>query len=193
MLEEIELPYTVIAVDINSNEQHKDDFQKISPNKKIPAIVDHDNGLSMMESGAILLYLADKSGRLMPSDYKSKWRAMEWLMFQMGNLGPFLGQVHHFTRFNKGVSDYAEKRYLSIAHGLYRVMNDWLEHHEYLAGDYSVADIASWPWVSRFEWQEIDLNQYPFLTRWYLEIAERPAVQRGYHVPIEQDGIPRPQ
>jgi GST-like protein len=192
MLEEIALPYKVFPVDINNKEQFNPDFLKISPNNRIPAIVDHDNGLSMMESGAILLYLSEKTGRFMPTEFEKKWQAMEWLMFQMGGLGPFLGQVHHFVKYNKGVSEYAENRYSAEARRLYRVMDERLENHEYLAGEYSVADIACWPWISRFEWQEIDMNEYPNVKRWYLEIAARPAVQRGYHIPNPQSGIPVP-
>lgn len=185
MLEEINLPYTVYPIDITNDEQFDDTFLKISPNNKIPAIVDHDNGMTMMESGAILLYLAEKSGRLMPADTDpvARWRTMEWLMFQMGGLGPMLGQAHHFLRFNKGVSDYAEKRYAVEAQRLYDVMDEQLEHHEYLAGEYSIADIASWPWISRFQWQGIDFAEYPNVKRWYLAIAVRPAVRRGYQVP----------
>ena len=189
MLEEIEMPYTVHPIDIGNDEQFDDDFLKISPNNKIPAIIDHDNGTTMMESGAILLYLAEKSGRFLPPDPAARWRTIEWLMFQMGGLGPMLGQAHHFLAFNKGVSDYAEKRYAVEAQRLYDVLDQRLEEHEYLAGDYSIADIASWPWVSRFEWQQIDPNEYPNVKRWYQTIATRPAVQRGYHVPTRQKEI----
>ena len=186
MLEEIEMPYTVHPVDITDDAQFADDFLKISPNNKIPAIVDHDNGMTMMESGAILLYLAEKSRRLMPEDTVARWRTVEWLMFQMGGLGPMLGQAHHFLRFNKGASDYAEKRYAVEVRRLYDVMDERLEDHPYLAGEYSIADIAAWPWISRFEWQEIDLGDYPNVKRWYLAIAARPAVRRGYRVPAGQ-------
>ncbi len=192
MLEEIEMPYTVHPIDITNHEQFDDDFLKISPNNKIPAIVDQDNGMAMMESGAILLYLADKSGRFMPTDDAARWRAMQWLMFQMGGLGPMLGQAHHFLRFNKGVSDYASRRYSIEAQRLYDVIDQQLENHEYLADQYSIADIASWPWISRFEWQGIDLSEYPNVQRWYLAIAARPAVQRGYCVPDGQKDIPLP-
>lgn len=192
MLEEIELPYTVHPIDITNDEQFAADFLKISPNNKIPAIVDHDNGMAMMESGAILLYLAEKSGRFMPTDYAARWSALQWLMFQMGGLGPMLGQAHHFLKFNKSVSDYAEKRYADEAQRLYAVMQRRLENHEYLAGEYSIADIASWPWISRFEWQGINLSAYPNVKRWYQAIAARPAVQRGHRVPDEQQAIPLP-
>ncbi|MDD9856870.1 MAG: glutathione S-transferase N-terminal domain-containing protein, partial [Gammaproteobacteria bacterium] len=178
MLEEIGMPYTAHAIDIMNDEQFDDDFLRISPNNKIPAIVDRDTGMSLMESGAILLYLAEKSRRFMPADAVARWRAIEWLMFQMGGLGPMLGQAHHFLKFNQGASDYAEKRYAVEA------LDARLEDHEYLAGEYSIADIACWPWVSRFEWQRIDLHDYPNVKRWYAAIADRPAVRRGYHVPV---------
>jgi len=193
MLEEIGLPYTVHAIDITRDEQFADDFLRVSPNNKIPAIVDRDNGLSLFESGAILLYLAEKTGKLMPTDPGAKWRVIEWLMFQMGGLGPMLGQAHHFLHFNRGVSDYAEKRYATEAQRLYGVIDARLGDHEYLAGEYSIADIACWPWVSRFEWQGVDLNDYPNAKRWYTAIANRPAVQRGYQVPAAAKEIPMPE
>ena len=192
MLEEVGLPYTAHSIDITKGDQHGPDFVAISPNHKIPAIVDHDNGMAMMESGAILLYLAEKTGMLMPTEDKARWRTMEWLMWQMGGIGPMLGQVHHFVRFNKGKSAYAEERYFTEAQRLYRVLDERLAGHEYLVDDYSVADIATWPWISRFEWQTIDLDDYPHVKRWYLAIAGRPAVQRGYHVPKKLQEIPMP-
>ena len=192
MLEEIGMPYTAHAIDIMNDEQFDDDFLRISPNNKIPAIVDRDTGMSLMESGAILLYLAEKSRRFMPADAVARWRAIEWLMFQMGGLGPMLGQAHHFLKFNQGASDYAEKRYAVETQRLYDVLDARLEDHEYLAGEYSIADIACWPWVSRFEWQRIDLHDYPNVKRWYAAIADRPAVRRGYHVPVEREEIPMP-
>jgi GST-like protein len=192
MLEEVGLPYTAHAIDISKDQQFDPDFLKISPNNKIPAIVDSDTGTSMMESGAILLYLAEKTGQLMPAAEKARWRVMEWLMWQMGGVGPFLGQVHHFVRFNKGKSAYAEDRYLKEAHRLYGVLDRRLADREYLAGDYSIADIATWPWISRFEWQTIDMNAYPNVKRWYMAIASRPAVERGYAVPTAVGGVPMP-
>ena len=192
MLEELELPYTVHPIDITNDEQFSDAFLKISPNNKIPAIVDGDNGMTLMESGAILLYLAKKTGRLLPEDEVGRWRAIEWLMFQMGGLGPMLGQAHHFLHFNKDASDYAAKRYAVEAQRLYDVMDERLAHNAYLAGaEYSVADIAAWPWISRYEWQSIDFTDYPNVARWYRDIAARPAVQRGYQVPAAAD-IPLP-
>jgi len=192
MLEEIGLAYEVHPIDIGKREQFAPDFLRISPNNKIPAIVDRDNGMSLFESGAILMYLAAKSGKLMPKEGEPYWRTIEWLMWQMGGVGPMFGQVHHFVRYNKGKAPYAEERYLEEARRLYRVLDRRLGEVEYLAGAYSIADIATWPWVSRFEWQTIDLKQYPNVLRWYKAIAERPAVQRGYHVPNRQPGIPMP-
>jgi GST-like protein len=177
MLEEVGLPYRAIPVDINASEQFKPEFLRISPNNKIPAIVDRDTGISLMESGAILLYLADKAGALRGSG-KGGWQAVEWLMMQMGSVGPMLGQAHHFLKFNRGKSEYAEKRYGDEAQRIYGVLNTRLADAEYLAGDYSIADIATWPWIARYEWQGIDWAPYPALKRWYLAIAARPAVQR---------------
>ena len=191
-LEELELPYTAHAVNIGDDEQFAPDFLKIAPNNKIPAIVDNDNGTAMMESGAILLYLAKKAGKLLPSDEKARWSAIEWLMWQMGGVGPMCGQVHHFVRFNQGKSAYAEERFLNEAKRLYGVMDKRLADHEFLAGEYSVADIATWPWISRFEWQTIDLNEFPNVKRWYTDIANRPAVQCGYDVPKKVGDIPMP-
>jgi GSH-dependent disulfide-bond oxidoreductase len=192
MLEEVGLPYTAHAIDIGKDDQFDREFLKISPNNKIPAIVDHDTGTTMMESGAILLYLAEKTGQLMPTDEKARWQVIEWLMWQMGGIGPFLGQVHHFVRFNKGKSAYAEERYLNEAHRLYGVLDRRLADREYIARDYSIADIAIWPWISRFEWQTIDMNAYPNVKRWYTAIARRPAVERGCAVPMTVGDIPMP-
>jgi GST-like protein len=188
MLEETGLPYEVHPVNIGNNDQFDEAFLKISPNNKIPAIVDHNNGTTMMESGSILVYLAEKTGQLMPD--ADRWQILEWLMFQMGGFGPMLGQAHHFLHFNSGASEYAAKRYKVEAQRLYSVLDDRLEDREYVAGDYSIADIALWPWVSRFEWQQIDMDDFEHVKRWYNEIAVRPAVQRGYHVPSKVNDIP---
>ncbi len=192
MLEELGIPYRVHSIDISADEQYTPEFAKISPNNKIPTIVDGDNDLSLMESGAILLYLAEKTGKLIPGDEVGRWRAIEWLMWQMGGPGPMLGQVHHFVKFNPGKSAYAERRYLEEAERLYQVLDERLAEHEYLADEYSIADIATWPWISRFEWQRIDLTEYPSVKRWYLAIAARPAVQRGFHVPKKVQEVPMP-
>jgi GST-like protein len=188
-LEELGASYTVHAIDIGKNQQLDPGFLAISPNNKIPAIVDRDNNRAMMESGAILLYLADKHGRLIGTD---RWETLQWLMWQMGGVGPMLGQAHHFLRFNPGKAPYAEERFKLEAARLYGVLDARLREHEYLAGDYSIADIATWPWISRYEWQQMDLADYPHVARWYLAIADRPAVQRGYDVPAKVNDIPRP-
>ncbi len=192
MLEELELPYTAHTNDITKGDQMAPDFLKISPNNKIPAIVDHDNGVAMMESAAIMLYLAEKTGKFVPSSDKGRWAHMEWLMFQMGGVGPMLGQTHHFVKYNSGKAPYAEERYLNENRRVYGVLDKRLADHEYLVDEYSVADMATWPWISRFDWQTMDLNDYPNVKRWYLAIAERPAVQRGYHVPKKVQEIPMP-
>ncbi|WP_111412280.1 glutathione binding-like protein [Billgrantia lactosivorans] len=193
LLEELGLPYRTHAVDITRGEQHAPAFLEVSPNNKIPAIRDSDTGLALMESGAILIYLAEKAGRLLPTEFEQRHRTLEWLMWQMGGLGPFLGQAHHFLHFHPGKAPYAEERFHGEAQRLYRVLDTRLADHAYLAGDeYTIADIASWPWVSRYEWQRIDLADYPNVKRWYVEIASRPAVQRGYHVPQRVNEIPLP-
>jgi GST-like protein len=192
MLEEVGLPYTAHAIDISKDEQFKPEFLEISPNNRIPAIVDRDNGYHLMESGAILMYLAEKTGKLMPKDLDKRYRVIEWVMWQMGGPGPMLGQVHHFVKYNKGKAPYAEERYLKEAHRLYGVLDRRLAGREFVADEYSIADIAIWPWISRFEWQTIDLAQYANVKRWYLEIAKRPAVQRGYDVPKKVSDIPMP-
>ena len=193
MLEETGLAYAAHAVDITRDEQFAPDFLAISPNNKIPAIVDRDGGASMMESGAILLYLADKAGMLMPADAAGRWKVMEWLMMQMGSVGPMLGQTHHFLRAAKGKAPYAEERYLKENRRIYGVLDKRLEESAYLAGPgYTVADVAVWPWISRYEWQTMDLHDWPNLKRWYVEIADRPAVKRGYDVPNKVNEIPIP-
>ena len=144
-----------------------------------------------MESGAILMYLAHKTGKLMSSIGPSYWREMEWLMLQMGGVGPMLGQTHHFLKFNKGKSEYAEKRYSEETARLYGVLDTQLSKQPFLADEYSIADIATWPWISRYEWQEMELSDFPHLKDWYLRIAQRPAVQKGYSVPQQLD-VPIP-
>jgi GST-like protein len=190
-LEEFGLPYNVHLVDIGKGDQFDPEFLKISPNNKIPAIVDQDAGLSLMESGAIMLYFGQKHGQFIAQgdDY---WRMMEWLMWQMGGFGPMLGQAHHFLKFNKGTSDYAEDRYGKEAKRLYSVLNTQLDGRDFVAGDYSIADMAIFPWAARFEWQEVNLNEFPNVRDWYMRIAERPAVQKGYQVPKYVTDIPMP-
>ena len=188
-LEEFGLDYRAHPVNILKNEQFDPEFLKISPNNKIPAIIDRTANRSMMESGAILLYLAETHGRFLGDD---KWQTLEWLMLQMGGVGPMLGQAHHFLRFNAGKAPYAEQRYAAEAKRLYAVLDARLADRECLSGAYSIADMATWPWISRYEWQGIDWADYPNLKRWYLAIADRPAVQRGYDVPMQVNPIPRP-
>jgi GST-like protein len=192
MLEECGLEYAAHPIDISKGEQFAPEFLKISPNNRIPAIVDREANRHLFESAAILMYLAEKTGRFWPADTDRHWQTVEWLMWQMGGVGPMFGQVHHFVKYNKGKAPYAEERYLKEAKRLYSVLNQRLSDNEYMAGEYSIADMATWPWVSRFEWQTIDLNEYPNVVRWYKAIAARPAVQKGYHVPIKQPGIPMP-
>ncbi len=193
-LEEMGLEYICHPIDIMKDDQFDPAFLKISPNNKIPAIVDHDTGQTLMETGAILLYLAEKTGQFIPADKQGYWRCVEWLMWQMGGLGPMLGQAHHFVKFNPDVSEYATNRYATEAKRLYGVLDRRLsETSAFIAGaDYTIADMAAWPWISRFEWQGVDLNAYPAVKRWYLEIAARPTVQRGYDKPHYVSDIPVP-
>ncbi|MEL6575346.1 MAG: glutathione S-transferase N-terminal domain-containing protein [Pseudomonadota bacterium] len=190
LLEELGLAYEAHAINISKDEQFAPAFLAISPNNKIPAIVDRDTGQSLMESGAIMLYLAEKTGKF-GGDASSRWTVAEWLMWQMGGLGPMAGQAHHFLHFNPGKAAYAEERYGKETQRLYGVLDRRLAGRDFIAGDYSIADMATWPWVSRFEWQQIDLNAFPNVRDWYLRIADRPAVQKGYSVPVP-GGIPRP-
>ena len=192
MLEELGLDYNVIPIDITKGEQHDLDFVSFSPNNKIPAIIDHETGLKMMESGAILMYLAKKTGLFVSQTDRQYWEEMQWLMFQMGHVGPMLGQTHHFVKFNPGKSPYAEERYKNENIRLYKVLNKRLKEREFICEDYSIVDIATWPWISRYEFQQMDLNDYPSLKTWYMRIASRPAVQRGYAVPLDQP-VPLPE
>ena len=195
MLEECALPYRVHKINIGTNaEQFAPEYLKINPNGKIPSIVDPDGPggkpISMMESGAILIYLAEKTKKFLPE--KDRYEVLQWLMFQMGGVGPMFGQAHHFLRAAPTKIEYGIKRYVDEAKRLYGVLDKQLKDNEYMAGDYSVADIATWPWISRYEWQTIDLSQYPNVKRWYVAIANRPAVQKGYHVPKKVQEIPMP-
>ena len=193
MLEETKLDYKLIPINIIKDEQFDKNFLEISPNNKIPAIYDYDTKISMMESGSILMYLSEKTGIFMPNDDKSRWKRDEWLMFQMASLGPMLGQVHHFVKFNSGKSTYAEERYSAEALRIYGVLNTRLGISQYVAGNnYGIADISIWPWIARFEWQNIDLNKFPNILRWYKEIASRDAVIKGYDMPSMGAAIPIP-
>jgi len=190
MLEEVSLPYTVVPIDISKDEQFESAFLAINPNNKIPAIVDEETGQSFFESGAILLYLAEKSGQLLPDNGDEKWQVIQWLMWQMAGQGPMLGQAHHFLHFNPGKSEYAEKRYLLEAKRLYGVLDKQLERKRFVAVDeLTIADIAVWPWVSRYQFQGINLHDYPNVLEWYLRLARRPAFQAGYKIPDAKQEI----
>lgn len=195
LLEELGVDYTAHTIDITKREQFAPEFLKIAPNNRIPAIVDGDSGQHLMETGAIMMYLSDKYDRF-GCDGAEHWRMVEWLMWQMGGLGPMLGQVHHFVKYNPGKSAYAEERYGAEARRLYGVLEKRLVGRDFVVGEgrghYTIADMAIWPWVSRFEWQEIDLHAYPNVCDWYVRIAERPAVQRGYKVPKDAGDVPMP-
>jgi GST-like protein len=186
-LEELGLDYSVHPINITKDEQFAPDFLKISPNNKIPAIVDPEGPdgkpISVFESGAILLYLADKTGKFMPQDARARYDALQWLMWQMGGFGPMLGQAHHFRRFAKEQVPYAIERYSNETRRLYGVLDKHLQEAEYLAGDYSIADMATFPWAARHEWHGIALEDFPSVKRWYDAIAARPAVQKGMAVP----------
>ena len=195
MLEEIGMTYNVFPINIAKDEQFQPHFLEVSPNNRIPAIVDKENNnYSLFESGAILMYLAEKSGKLInKSNSDEYYRTIEWLMWQMGGVGPMFGQVHHFVKYNKVKSAYAEERYSKEARRLYRVMDKRLGQHQYMSGkEYSIADISIWPWTARFDWQEIDLSEYKNVSRWYKEMADRPAVQKGWLVPQNDQLIPSP-
>ncbi len=191
MLEECGLEYQVFPVDIGKGEQHDPNFLLINPDNKIPAIVDHDPpaGLGsrphvVFESGAILLYLAEKTGRFVPNDPAARSLCLQWLMFGLSGFGPMLQQLHYFNRQTKEPVPFAIQRYSDEAARLYRVLNKRLGDVEYLAGaEYTIADIAAYPWVARYEWQKVDLADYPNVQRWYARIGGRPAVQRGFQVP----------
>ena len=187
MLEELGLAYSVRPINIGQGEQHAPDFLKISPNNKIPAIVDPEGPdgapIALFESGAILMYLADKTGKLMPQAPRARYEALQWLMWQMGNYGPMLGQAHHFRRFAKEKIPYAIDRYTNETRRLYGVLDKRLKEVDYLAGDYSIADIATFPWAARHEWHGIALEDFANVKRWYDAIAGRPAVAKGMAVP----------
>ncbi|MBX2839750.1 MAG: glutathione S-transferase N-terminal domain-containing protein [Gammaproteobacteria bacterium] len=192
LLEELGIDYTVHSVDISNDEQFKPEFLAISPNNRIPAIVDNETGQSMMESGAIMQYLAEKYGRFLSTEPSTRWATLQWLHWQIGGLGPMAGQTHHFVKYNAGKSVYAEQRFQTETRRLYSVLDNQLAGREFIADEYSIADIACWPWISRFEWQGMDLKSYKNLLPWYLRIAERSAVQKGYQQPKYINDIPMP-
>ena len=191
MLEEIGFDYKVTKLDLAKGDQFKLEFKKISPFAKIPVIVDHSNNKQIVfESGAILIYLAERSGKLY--DKNNKLNIDQWLMAQMGSIGPFIGQYHFFYRFNKGLSEVGEKRYFEITKSIYEVLEEHLSKNKYLAGEnYSIADIATWPWIARHEWHDIGLKKYQNLSKWYSGISYRDAVIRGYAFMDKTATIPK--
>ena len=189
MLEEVKLNYKVKKINIYKNDQFKPEFKKISPFSKIPVIIDHDNNKSLFESGAILIYLGEKSGKFYDKEHRTDIN--QWLMGQMAYVGPMLGQHHQFHHYNPGKSEFGEKRYFKIAAQIYRDLDDRLSYSKYLAGEiYSIADIATFPWIARHEWHDIGLKKHVHLTRWYKEISKRKAVQKGFDLLGKGEVIP---
>ena len=187
-LEELGLPYKVRRIDFDKKEQREPWYLKINPNGRIPAIVDHDNGgFAVFESGALMIYLAEKTGRLLPTDVKGRSLVIQWLMFQMGGIGPMMGQANVFYRYAPERIPYAIDRYQREVRRLFEVLETRLAEHEFLAGDYSLADIANWSWVRGYKWSGVTLDGLPNLTRWLKAIDERPAVRRGVDVPEPVD------
>ena len=190
MLEEIKFEYKVIKVNINKGEQFDSKFRAISPFSKIPVIIDRDNNVSLFESGAILMYLGEKSGKLYPE--KNKRLINQWLMGQMAYVGPMLGQHHQFHHYNPGKSNWGEDRYFKIAKTIYKDLDERLEKNKFLAGDYSIADIATFPWIARHEWHDVGLKNFKNLSRWYEEVSKRKAVIKGFDLLNRDEKIPAP-
>ena len=190
MLEEINFEYKVTKVNINKDEQFKPEFVKLSPFRKIPVIIDHENNQSLFESGAILIYLAEKSGKFYDKDNRTKIN--QWLMGQMAYVGPMLGQHHQFHHYNPGKSKFGEDRYFKISERIYKELDERLGSSNYLAGDlYTIADIATFPWIARHEWHDIGLKKFKHLTRWYKKISSRVAVKKGFDLLKKNETIPR--
>tara|TARA_B100001989_G_scaffold194180_1_gene142973 strand:+ start:111 stop:737 length:627 start_codon:yes stop_codon:yes gene_type:complete len=190
MLEEVNLEYKITKININKDEQFKPDFKKLSPFSKIPVIIDHKTKQSLFESGAILIYLAEKSGMLYNKDHRTVIN--QWLMGQMAYVGPMLGQHHQFHHYNPGKSEFGEKRYFEISKRIYKELDERLANSNFLAGDlYTIADIATFPWIARHEWHDIGLKNYKSLSRWYLEISKREAVKKGYDLLGKGEEIPK--
>tara|TARA_B100001250_G_scaffold411000_1_gene438618 strand:- start:485 stop:1111 length:627 start_codon:yes stop_codon:yes gene_type:complete len=191
MLEEINFKYKVINVDLSKGEQFNPEFRKLSPFSKIPILIDQENKATIFESGAILIYLGEKSNKFY--DKNERLVINQWLMAQMGLIGPMIGQHHQFHHYNPGKSEFGEERYFKIAKRLYSDLDERLTNSKFLAGEnYSIADIATWPWIARHQWHDIGLNNYKNLTRWYQEIANREAVIRGYDFMKKGEIIPQP-
>ena len=188
LLEEIGIPYKVFPIDITNDEQFSKEFSKISPGNKIPAIVDDENNKSIFETGAIMLYLAKKYNKFIPEDHY--WNVMEWYFFQISQVGPYLGQAHQFLSYHPGKSPYAEEKYKNYVKRVYNTLEERLKKYQYLGIEYSIADIATWPWVARFEIHKTNLEDYPNVLRWYRLIAKRSAVIKGYNAVGEKISIP---
>jgi GST-like protein len=185
MLEEVGLEYRIIPVNIGKGDQHTPGFLEISPNNKMPAIIDHDvegEPISMFESGAILMYLAEKTGKLLPAETRGRYKVLPWLFWQVGGLGPIAGQAHYFLKYAPHRNEEGMTRFRNETARLYGVMDRQLGKEEFLAGDYSIADIAAWPWVFRYDWQGQDLDDFPNVKRWFEAVGARPAVARGAEV-----------
>lgn len=189
-LEELGLPYASHAIDIEKGEQFSAEYRRINPGSKIPAIIDRDNGTVLTESNAILIYLAEKGGRLLPASIAERLIVTEWLMWQAANFGPTLGYAHYFLTYHSGEAPFAETRFAADVERLYRTLNNRLTEREYVAGDFSIADIAIWPWVSRSARHKINLDDFPSVQRWYRRLGERETFQRGYRVPFSTADIP---
>ena len=188
LLEELKLPYNVVSIELEKKEQKKTEFLKLNPNGRIPIIVDHENNdFTVFESGAILIYLAEKSGKFLSSDPNGRSVTLQWLMFQMGGIGPMQGQAHVFYRYAPEKIEYAIERYQKETLRLYTVLDTQLKEHEYLTGDLSIADIATWPWVRIYGWAGLDIGNLPHLQRWLDVLAKRPAFQQGIEVPYKID------
>ena len=190
MLEEIGFKYKIKKININKDEQFNPEFRALSPFSKIPVLIDHDNQISLFESGAILIYLGEKSGQFYPK--KNKHLINQWLMGQMAYVGPMLGQHHQFHHYNPGKSEWGENRYFKIAESIYKDLDDRLQKSKFLAGDYSIADIATFPWIARHEWHDIGLKNFKNLSRWYDEISKRKAVIKGFDLLNRDEKIPKP-
>ena len=190
MLEELGVKYNPIFINLEKKEQFSEDFSKISPSNKIPVIVDKDNNQTVFESGAILLYLAKKYNKFL--NEKNYWEIIQWVFFQMAYVGPMLGQAHQYLFYNPGKSKFAEEKTKGYAKHIYDILDKRLSEQEYFSSEYSIADIAIWPWIARFERHQVDLNNYPNVLRWYLQISKRPAVIKGYNVVGNFFEIPKP-
>ena len=190
MLEELEVKHNSIFIKLEEKEQFSDDFSKISPANKVPVIVDKDNNQTVFESGAILLYLAKKYNRFLNED--NYWEVIQWVFFQMAYVGPMLGQAHQYLFYNPGKSKFAEEKSKGYAKHIYEILDKRLSKQEFFSTEYSIADISIWPWTARFERHQIDLNHYPNVLRWYLQISERPAVIKGYNIVGNFFEIPKP-